>query len=370
MKSPISVLVTPRDQNPYQELLYEGVINAGVRVRYTGDQTSSQTLNILLAPAQLVWCRIRGFRILHVHWTFQFSLPWAPQSQWARQLMQWWFRLYLFIGIHIGYKIVWTAHDLLPHEQVLKDDRWVRDHLIAKSDAVVALSTASAIELRSLGAENVHVVPFGSYLDSYSSTTLKDEARASFGFDPSEVVVIVVGRIEPYKGADLLLSAAQRLPATSKIKVMVVGLCSDDAYRRELERLAQQVEKGAMLHLEWVPDNELGRFLKASDFAAFPFREITNSSSVILAESFGLPVLIPDLQMLRDVPVDTALRYTPETRFETDSLLAALDRAEHLSAAEYDEMSIAASTWARSNDWSSAARHTTEMYKSILGQSS
>jgi glycosyltransferase involved in cell wall biosynthesis len=364
------VLVSPRDQNPYQELLYEGVRKAGVRVRYTGDQTSSQTINTLLAPVQLIWCRIRGFRILHLHWTFQFSLPWARQSQLAMHVMQWWFRFYLFIAARIGYKIVWTAHDLLPHEQVLKDDGWVRDHLIAISDAVVALSTASAMELRSLGAKNVYVIPFGSYLDSYRSTVLKDEARASFGFDIDDVVVIVVGRMERYKGPDLLLLAAQRLPPTSKIKVMIVGLCSDDDYRSELQQLARLVETRTTLYLEWVPDDELGRYLQASDIAAFPFREITNSSSIILAESFGLPVLIPDLPMLSDVPLETAIRYQFETGLKTDSLLEALEQAEQLSPETYQQKSAAASTWAHSNDWASSARQTIEMYQTILETSS
>ena len=36
----------------------------------------------------------------------------------------------------------------------------------------------------------------------------------------------------------------------------------------------------------------MATYLEAADFAAFPFREVTNSSSVLLAQSFGLPVLI------------------------------------------------------------------------------
>ncbi|MCU1364345.1 MAG: hypothetical protein JWM55_2173 [Acidimicrobiaceae bacterium] len=361
------MLVTPRDPNPYQELLYQGVREAGVRVRYADGPTRSHTINVFAAPLLLVWYRIRGFRILHIHWFFQFSLPWAGEKPWARQLMEWWFRSYLFIGKLIGYDVVWTAHDLVPHDPVFNDDTRVQDLLIASSRAIVALSNASAEELRAQGASNVYVIPFGSYVEPYEVTEGRDEARAALGYDSLDFLVVFTGRVERYKGVDLLLEATGRLPPTSKTKVIVAGPCTDVAYQSEVERLVEQTDGRAVLNLRWVTDSELGRYLRASDFAAYPFRSITNSSSIVLAESFGSPVVIPDAPMLRDVPADTAIRYIPANETETDSLLAALNRAEDLSQAEYDAMSLAASTWAHSNDWSSVARQMTDVYKAVLG---
>lgn len=366
VKKRISVLVTPRDPNPYQELLYKGVRDAGVRVRYASGPTSSQSVNALLAPALLIWYRVQGFRILHIHWTFQFDLPWAGQRGWVRRLMQWWFRFYLALGVFFGYKIIWTAHDLLPYPQIFNDDSRAREALISNSRAIVALSESSANELRSLGAKRVHVIPFGSYVEPYPLTISKEEARASLGFEPDDLVAILMGRIEPYKGADLLLEAVGRLPLTSRIKTMIVGACNDDAYRSELVDLAGHTAWRAKLNLEWVPEDELGLYLQASDIAVFPFRVITNSSSIVLAASFGLPVVISDLPMLRDIPESAAIRYTPTNEVETDSLLSALDQVERLSTEEYLKMCTAASEWAHRNDWSSVARQTTEVYKLVL----
>jgi glycosyltransferase involved in cell wall biosynthesis len=363
----ISVLATPRDQNPYQDLLYEGVSALGVRVRYADGLTPSQTLNILLAPFLLVWYRIRGYRVLHIHWIFQFALPWAGDAAWTRYVMEWWFRLYLFGAAHLGFKMVWTAHDLLPFQQVFRDDARARARLMAKTRAIIALSNASAAELRDLGAKDVYVVPFGSYLIPYSMNMSRDEARANLGFAPDDVVVTLMGRVERYKGADLLLMAAQQLPSTSKIRVMIVGSCSEDGYRNELIDLALSIQDRAVLNLEWIPEDQLGRYLQASDFAAFPFRGITNSSSVMLAESFGLPVVIPNLSLLADVPGETAIRYVPESETGIGPLVAALESAEHLSRDVYDAMSSAASAWAHSCDWSVVARRTVDVYETVLG---
>ena len=359
MNSSLSVLVTPRDGPPYQELLYGDVEAAGVRVRYAEGPTPSQTLNILLAPAVLALCRARGYQILHIHWVFQFSLPWARRRRWARQLMEWWFGLYLRMAHSLGYEIVWTAHDLLPHEQVFANDCRARDLLLSKAKAVIALSEATASELRALGARHVSVIPMGSYAEPYPVTLTAEAARASFGFNDDDVVVALIGRIEEYKGADLLLLATAQLPTSSRIKVLLAGSCSDEAYRDKLNRLASETGGRAIISFQWVPDEDLARYLQATNVAAFPFREITNSGSINLAQSFGRPVLIPNLPALRDIPDDTAIRFEPGV----DRLVVALQQAEHLSETEYRDMSTAGLAWATRADWANVARETIETYK-------
>jgi glycosyltransferase involved in cell wall biosynthesis len=363
MNSRLSVLVTPRDGLHYQEFLYRGVERAGVRVHYAKGPTPSQTLNLLLAPLVLVWFRVRGVRILHIHWVFQFSLPWARNKKWARHLMEWWFGLYLRTAGILGYKIAWTAHDLLPHEQIFANDVRARDLLIAKTSVVFALSDATAVELRRLGARHVRVIPMGSYAEPYSTSLSVPEARSSFGFDPDDVVVSLIGRIEPYKGADLLLRAASQLPSSSKIKVLIAGLCTDESYRAELDRLTDDLGNRSVSTFQWVPDDDLARYFQASDFAAFPFREITNSASVLLAQSFGKPVVIPDLPTLRDIPEDAAIRISSEE----GSLLIALRQLENFSKERYREMSAACIAWATKSDWSAAAAETIAAYMMLRG---
>jgi len=278
--------------------------------------------------------------------------------------MEWWFGLYLRTASLLGYGIVWTAHDLMPHDQVFEDDRRARDLLLSTAGAVIALSDATAAELRELGARDVRVIPMGSYADPYPVTLTTEQARASFGFGDDDVVVVLIGRMEEYKGADLLLLAAQQLPPTSKIKVLLAGSCSK-TYRAELDRLASEARARVTTMLEWVPDDDVARYLQAANVAAFPFREVTNSGSVRLAQSFGRPVVIPDLPNLRDVPRNTAIRFEAGTAPGVAPLVAALRQVEQLSDDAYRTMSIAALTWATSTAWTDAARATIETYKAV-----
>lgn len=356
------MLVTPRDGPPYQELLYREIEAAGVRVRFTDGPTPSQTLNILVSPAVLVWRRLAGYQILHIHWVFQFSLPWARRTPWARHVMEWWFGFYLWSAHAVRYSIVWTAHDLLPHEQVFANDARARDRLIASAHEIIALSEATANELRTLGAREVRVIPFGSYASPYPVHDTDEEARASFGFSKGDVVLALIGRLEPYKGADLLLRAIAKLPDASRIKVLLAGSCSEVAYQKELGRLAGETHGRVVTRFERIANDDLARYFQAADVAIFPFREITNSGSALLALSFAKPIVIPNLATLRDIPVETAIRFEPGE----ESLVAALGRAENLSAIEYHDMSAAALSWATKIEWADAAQETIETYESAV----
>jgi glycosyltransferase involved in cell wall biosynthesis len=279
--------------------------------------------------------------------------------------MEWWFGFYLRVASAVGYAIVWTAHDLLPHEIVFADDRRARDFLLVKARVIIALSETTAADLRSLGARQVFVIPMGSYAAPYPSTMTREQARASFGFSDDDIVVTLIGRLERYKGADALLRAVASLAATSKIKVLLAGSCTDSDYRRELDSLVVGARGRVVADFHWIADENLARYLQASDIAVFPFREITNSGSINLAQSFGLPVVIPNLPNLRDIPEDSSIRFD----VGVDSLLETLHRVERLSKKEYESMSKAAFAWSTREDWTGIARKTVEAYEVALHRS-
>jgi glycosyltransferase involved in cell wall biosynthesis len=262
----------------------------------------------------------------------------------------------------LGYRIVWTAHDLLPHEQIFADDRRARDLLLSEASAVIALSESTATELRSLGARLVRVIPIGPYADPYPVSLTREEARASLGFDADDVVVALIGRIEEYKGTEELLMAIAELPSSSKIKLLLVGYCPDESYRKKVKRLIGETRGRTVSRLEWVPDQDFARYYQATDIAVFPFREITNSASLLLAQSFGKLVVITDLPALRDIPSNAVIRFEPGV----GSLVATLQRAEHLSEAEYLNMSAAGLAWATRFDWANVAQETIETYKEVI----
>ncbi len=89
------------------------------------------------APLELTAARLTGTRLVHLHWVFGFVLPGGRR---ARRAAQCWFALVIAVIRLLGMRLVWTAHNVLPHEPVFADDRAARRRLVRASDLVIAHS--------------------------------------------------------------------------------------------------------------------------------------------------------------------------------------------------------------------------------------
>jgi glycosyltransferase involved in cell wall biosynthesis len=358
----VKVLATPRDPNPYQELLHRPLRTRGVEVRYLEGPTPSHTVNLALGPLVLAWWRLRGYRLVHLHWVFGFSLPWARGSRWARLCMQTWFGFWLWARRVLGLRLVWTAHNGVPHEPVFADDAAGRQRLVDHCDAVIAHSPEAAADLRQYGARSVAVIPQGGYKDFYPQTLDRAEARERLGLRGEDFVVAFVGSVQPYKGVDLLVDAMAMLPSQPPARLVVAGGCGDGDYRRSLEAAARRAGDRVRLSLERVPDDELQVYLRAADVAAFPFRSVTNSGSVLLALGFGVPVVIPDLPELAAIPAAAATRYSGGV----SGLAHALRRVSIAAESERREQGAAAAAFGSARSWDDVAEATLAVYAQAL----
>ena len=360
----MKVLVTPRDRNPYQTDLYEtmAAIDPRVEVAYLDGPTQSQTANLLALPALLATWRARGYRVLHLHWVYEFQLPWAHGHPWVTRLTRAWFGVFLATAKVLGYRIVWTAHNVLPHDAVFDDDTAARRELVRACDAVIAHSTHTAEVLERFGASAVEVVPQGADGAVRSRQPTRIAARAQLELRDEDVVVLFFGKVLPYKGVEMLLEAAAVLRPDTPIVVLVAGECRDPAYRQVLEALVDQAGPRVRANFEFVPDARLETLLAAADFAAFPFRTVTNSSSVVLALAAGVPVIVPELPELEDLPAGATVRH----RRGTSALVETLERVAYMDPEDRAAMTAAATRFAPSRSWAAAATATRGVYARLL----
>ncbi len=357
----MKVLVFPRDENPYQESLYGAMDGHDVEVHYVDGPTSSQTANLLALPFLLLWYRARGVRLLHVHWVHPFLVTWARRDD-VRGLLQRAFELYLAFAGALGYRIVWTAHNVVPHLPVFRDDVAARLTLVAHSDAVIAHSRHTAAEVAAWGARRVAVIPQGADGLTVASAPDRGDARRTLGLDPARPTVVFFGNVLPYKGVDLLIEAAASLPSSVPLDVVVVGRCRDEQLRDDLEARAGRAGPRVRTRFDFVTDVELAGYLAAADLAVFPFRTVTNSSSVATALGAGLPVVVPRLPVLDDLPDDATVRYDPGA----EGLLAALALVAALDEPTRQRMRAAASRFAETRTWAAAAAATRRLYGEVL----
>jgi O-antigen/teichoic acid export membrane protein/glycosyltransferase involved in cell wall biosynthesis len=302
--SSLKIVTVPRDPCPYQELLYGPMRELGASVRYGCTATPSHTLNLLLAPLELAWCRLRGYNVYHLHWTWGFAPTASGKSNVLRRAGRLWFGFVLRCARALGYRVVWTAHNVVPHEPVFDDDIKARQTLVGSCDLVIAHGSNALEGLAAIGARpcRSEVIPLGPIV-SEQLTALPLPRPAG------KRTVMFFGRIATYKGVEDLLDAVAVFGRS--LNVVIAGSCPDRELRERLTATAGRLTAKVELRLDHVPEAELETLFAAADALVFPFREVTTSASVMLGMSSGRPIVVPDLPAFDELPAEALIRYPP-----------------------------------------------------------
>ncbi|HLH83381.1 MAG TPA: glycosyltransferase [Trebonia sp.] len=357
----MKILVLPREEtNPYQDLLYGEMRRRGARISYLARLTPSQTVNVLLLPAELAMRRLGGARVVHLHWVYAFGVPAGARFRLVRRAMQAWFAVWLWTLRVLGMRLVWTAHNVLPVTPVFTDDLGARKRLVATCDLVIAHSKATLDQLADLGIvpRRSAVIPHGPFESAVAPASLRAPGQ---GQGPRRLLFF--GKIRPYKGVDTLLTAFAALPPDLDVHLTVAGECGDETARTELARLAAKSGDRVTLRLERIPETAVTQLLQQADAMILPYRRITTSGSAVLGLCHGRPLVVPDLPGLAELPDDAVIRYDGTVQGLTGALTSiALADASVLAA-----MSSAASAYCAAISWSEIAERTLTEISEMLG---
>jgi beta-1,4-mannosyltransferase len=286
----IKVLARPAfrggEAKPYNLLLYSSLTKLGVQVReFRGYCVARERTDLL-----------------HIHW---------PESLIeAKNLVRAWltaqeYRLSFRVARRRGIKIVWTIHDLVPHDVVypgIELPFW--QDFIDRADGVIAL-TQSGLNLARqryarLGEVPAFVIPHGHFREVYPRTLSREQARQMLGISGSDFVLTFFGQIRPYKNVPRLIRAFRDLE-DPQLRLFVCGRLSKRVDLGEEIQAAASADPRIRLVLRYIEANEIERYLMASDLVVLPYSEILNSGSAFLGLSFDRPILVPDAGALPEL---------------------------------------------------------------------
>ncbi|PYY35806.1 glycosyltransferase [Curtobacterium sp. MCBD17_030] len=270
---------------------------------------------MLLAPRARRWHVLESLRlevleqhlgrlgagdVFHMHWTAPIAQRADDDLDAARVRLDR-FRSAVDAARERGTRLVWTVHNILPHDARHLDLEVELDRYLAEvADAVHVMNVATAAAVAphySLDPARVVHIPHPSYQGVYPSSMTRDDARASFGLGPDDHAVLAFGQMRPYKGLDVLVDAVRRLPADQRPVLLLAGRTSDED-RVEIDRLLGDDLRAVREH-DHVDDVDVQRWFRAADVAVLPYRRVLNSGSLHLAASFGVPAVLPDEAHLR-----------------------------------------------------------------------
>lgn len=237
-----------------------------------------------------------GLAAVHVHWP-EYLVPHRTASpldalRLARVLAA------LLVCRARGIRIVWTVHNLGPHDaSVTWTSHRAYDVLARTADVFVTHSRAAAerAEARYPRAHGRTVVAHhGHYLGVHPPARRSRAAvRAHYGIPEDAFLLLAFGQIRPYKRLPELARALD-----GDAHLLVAGAAIDPSLAEELERSA-----GPRTHLDVrrIPDEEVADLYGAADAAAINHAEVFSSGSLLLALSQGLPVVAAASEAVAEV---------------------------------------------------------------------
>lgn len=283
----INVLNTPYAHgNPYHHLLYG----------QTGPYTPLAGAKDLSQLAQYTAEQSRP--VLHLHWDDRMfgrdDDRDANQSH-ARTLID---RLKAFKAS--GGKILWTIHNKRAHfERDAESFAWGRGQLCALADLVHVHALHAArhmIEDWGVAPEKIRIIRHPSYLGAYepAEVTL---ARPL----PSSLTrrFLFFGTMRGNKGVALLPEAIVRL---TQHRPDFALLIAGKTMRRAMRRMQPVLDLPQISVRDgFIPDADVPDIFAANQVFLAPFGDFFTSGSVMLAQTFGLPVIGPDREEMRAI---------------------------------------------------------------------
>jgi beta-1,4-mannosyltransferase len=301
----------------------------------------------------------RTYNIVHVHW---------PES---RGINKGFVKAFMyFIGFNLsilflkirGAKVVWTVHNLSPHEKrwplLQKLHFFIFSHLV---DGFIVMNgfTKDIIEqLYPVLKKRKHAyIRHGHYKGYYENNNNQLTARAKLHIKENAILGLFFGSIREYKGIDRLIKVFQELNCES-FHLIIAGAISKEN-KEYGEKLRNQITSSNInLIIQFVPDNEVQIYLNAADLVILPFKDILNSGSTLLALSFNKPVLLPSTATNREIADEYENGWINtfdvfDKKVLKDTMLESVKKRNQVL-----DMS--------NRDWKLLAQQTTDFYEEVL----
>ena len=361
-----TVVQFPHDQSAYLDFLSDSLNSRYQNSIKYPNLTKSASLNVFLLPFLTPIMRLFGIRLINIHWIVgKWKLQWASRP-WGRQLLWYWFKVWILSFKLHRIRIVYTVHDLKFHSKVFNDDAKTQKYLMDKADALVFLNDLSKEQvLVGRPDKSFALIPEGP-LDIKTSIS-KGEMRERLGVSDSKILLVLIGHLQAYKGIDLLFPAAALMPTNFAIRI--AGVCMG-SYRRELEDLAASAKTQGHdieLFVGGLSDAEFAGYLHAADYFIYPCRDINNSGSLNAALTANLPVIVPDMPELDWVLPECKIVMQKTQEMNLD-FAECFSRIANQPPSAYENLKTGTELWKSERSWIKVSDLYTALYRRLLSE--
>jgi glycosyltransferase involved in cell wall biosynthesis len=342
--------------NPYQKELANSLLKQGVEVSFGIGFRLFSVLSLVKNHCNT--------NILHLHWPYLFLMPKNRGKTILKSII---FISELLILKQFGTKIVWTVHNILSHEGKFSSIELFFKKLLARlCDKIIAHYPYAKSEIQRIYGikdSSIVIIPHGNYIQCYENTINRTQARKRLKIN-TDLVFLYFGSIKPYKGVLDLINVFKGLPQW-QTKLLIVGQPLNDEIADKI-REGCSLYKNIKLIFGFIPEHEVQIYMNAADIVVLPYRDILTSGAVILAISFGKPVIAPSIGCIPDIlDREGSFLYDP---LERNSLLKTMKLVLKTNVDDLRRMGEHNFELAKQFNWDDIAKRTCNVYKECLGR--
>jgi glycosyltransferase involved in cell wall biosynthesis len=293
--------------------------------------------------------------------------PGVLHAQWAPLAL---FDGWLFRALRRkGWTVVYTAHDPPPDPRARRLAALRYQWMLRPAGAVVVHTKAEAEKFAQRNpklASRIHVIAHGaSVQDPVAAADIAD-GRSYIGVESDREVILLFGLMKSYKGIEYAIAAMPSVLQQFPRALLVIAgepLVETQRFRNLIAQLG--LEENVLFRPRFVPENEVRKYLAAADLLVTPYTSIGTSGVVILAQSYGLPVIVTRVGGLPEYVERNCAGFVVPPR-DSARLAEAIcrglsDRAELAAMGRRGRQTLA-----REHRWSQVADATLDLYRRLL----
>ena len=258
--------------------------------------------------------------------TYYNPLSWLKAAFLARTKvvhMQWWslplapiYIVMLLLFRAARRKVVFTVHNVMPHERRILD-KFVNKMVLSFGSAFIVHSAKNKLDLIKnfkMPEKHVHIVHMPVH-DMYRTGGKSSwEVRAALGIDSDRKIILSFGNIRPYKGIDLLINGMPRiLEMVPNAHLVIAGQDWGDwneTYGIMIKDAG--ISGNVTTRLDYIPMSEVGHLFEIADLVVLPYHHFDAQSGVgNIALSFDKPIVVSKVGGLPDLVKDERAIFEP-----------------------------------------------------------
>lgn len=246
--------------------------------------------------------------LIHLNWfeNVAGANKFAIYKNFLRKIIQ------LIVLKLMGKKIIWTMHNVLPHERgyfnlnfflLKRIVYWSHRIVVHNMDSIASLKTQFDI-----GDDKFFYIPHPNYIGEYG-----DYLKAATVVN-TKLKMLFFGAVKPYKNIELLIKVIKSLSSVP-LELGIVGKPASIIYKKKLEDLVEDTNN-VKLDLRFVNDQEIPELFSYYDVIVLPYDQTSslNSGSAYLAFSYKKTIICPKIGTINDLKErDKVFSYTYKT---------------------------------------------------------